>query len=64
MQCIYSFGVETFGMISAALSAFLAVFVFAALPVAYGVYLLRHTSLLRTARTPPQIAPSSREESS
>jgi hypothetical protein len=57
------FGVETFGMISAALSAFLAVFVFAALPVAYGAYVQRHTSLPMTARTPPQAAPSSREES-
>jgi hypothetical protein len=52
------FGVETFGMISAALSAFLAVFVFAALPVAYGVYHLRHTALPKTVHTPPQAAPS------
>jgi len=57
------FGVETFGMISAALSAFLAVFVFAALPVAYGVYHLRHTALPTTAHKPPQAAPSSGEES-
>jgi hypothetical protein len=45
-------GIETFGMISAAVSAFLAVFVFAALPVAYGVHRQRHSPSPRP--TPPQ----------
>lgn len=57
------FGVETFGMISAALSAFLAVFVFAALPVAYGILHLRHTSLPATVPPQPSAAPAAREGS-
>ncbi len=55
------FGVETFGMISAALSAFLAIFVFAALPVAYGIIHLRHTSSPATALPPSPAAPPAPE---
>lgn len=56
-------GVETFGMISAALSAFLAVFVFAALPVAYGVLHVKHTSISDVTLPRPPAPPAAREES-
>lgn len=58
------FGVEVFGMISAALSAFLAVFIFAGLPVAYAILHVQRRSLPSTAPTLSQAASSPKEESS